>query len=83
MRAPILLVGGIALTLSLEPVLTLVLIATLPLLGLVVWFVSHGAYGFIPVHSLHWTPWYGAQESMAGIRVIHALSKGDYERACF
>lgn len=60
-RAPILLVGGIALTLSLEPVLTLVLIATLPLLGLVVWFVSTRAYGFIPVHSLHWTPWYGAR----------------------
>lgn len=83
-RAPILLVGGIALTLSLEPVLTLVLIATLPLLGVVVWFVSTRG---IRLYTRTQLALDGlarrAQESMAGIRVIHALSKGDYERARF
>lgn len=34
------LLGGVAITLSLEPALTLVLIAALPLLGAVVWLVS-------------------------------------------
>ena len=39
-RAPILLLGGIIVTFTLEPVLTLVLVATLPLLGVVVFSVS-------------------------------------------
>lgn len=39
-RAPILLLGGVTVTLSLEPVLTLVLLTALPLLGIVVSFVS-------------------------------------------
>ena len=39
-RAPILLIGGIILTLKLEPVLSLVMIATLPPLALVVFFIS-------------------------------------------
>ena len=83
-RAPILLVGGIALTLSLEPVLTLVLIATLPLLGLVVWFVSTRGIRLYTRTQLALDALVRrAQESMAGIRVIHALSKGDYERASF
>lgn len=83
-RAPILLVGGIALTLSLEPVLTLVLIATLPLLGLVVWFVSTRGIRLYTRTQLALDALVRrAQESMAGIRVIHALSKGDYERARF
>lgn len=83
-RAPILLVGGIALTLSLEPVLTLVLIATLPLLWLVVWFVSTRGIRLYTRTQLALDALVRrAQESMAGIRVIHALSKGDYERARF
>ena len=39
-RAPILLLGGILITWMLEPVLSLVLIATLPLLGGIIFYIS-------------------------------------------
>ena len=39
-RAPILLIGGICITMTMEPVLTLVMISVLPLITLVVWLVS-------------------------------------------
>ena len=39
-RAPILLVGGILITLTLDPVLTLVLVCTLPFLAVLVFSVS-------------------------------------------
>ena len=83
-RAPILLLGGIAITLSLEPVLTLVLIAALPLLGAVVWLVSHkGIRLYTRTQEALDGMLRRAQESMAGIRVIQALSKTEYERMRF
>ncbi len=83
-RAPILLIGGIGMTLMLDTVLAGVLFATLPLLIFVVVFVSKRS---IPLFA-------GLQESLdrfvrvirediAGIRVIKALSKEDYERERF
>ena len=39
-RAPILLIGGILVTAYMEPVLTLVMVAVLPLITLVVWKIS-------------------------------------------
>ena len=39
-RAPILLVGGIAMMLAMDPVLALVLVALLPVIALVVWLVT-------------------------------------------
>lgn len=39
-RAPILLIGGIAITMTLEPVLTWTMISVLPFIALVVWLVS-------------------------------------------
>ena len=83
-RAPILLLGGIVITLVLEPVLTLVLIATLPLLGFVVYFVSsRGVRLYTQAQTALDVLVRRAKESMAGIRVIQALSKGDYERGRF
>lgn len=83
-RAPILLIGGIAMTMLLDPVLACVLLAALPLLGTVVYVVSKKS---IPLFA-------SLQESVdrfvrlirediAGIRVIKALSKEDYERGRF
>lgn len=46
-RAPILLFGGIVVTMTLDPVLSLILIATLPFLGIVVFFVSKKGCRFI------------------------------------
>ena len=83
-RAPILLIGGIAMTMALDPVLACVLLATLPLLAAVVTLVSRKS---IPMFA-------SLQEStdrfvrlvredIGGIRVIKALSKEDYERKRF
>lgn len=83
-RAPILLIGGILITLTLEPVLTLILIFILPLLALIVYLVSHKG---IPLY----TETQAAadrlvrkiQENMSGIRIIKALSKTGYEAEKF
>lgn len=83
-RAPIILVGGIIITTTLEPVLTLVLLAILPLLGLVVYIASKKG---IPIYSKS----QGAQdrlirtvrENISGIRIVKALSKTEYEKDRF
>ena len=83
-RAPILLLGGVLITLTLDPVLTLVLVALLPFMGGAVFFISRRG-----------TPLYQnvqraadqlvrvVRENIAGVRVIKALSKEDYERRHF
>ncbi len=83
-RAPILLLGGVAVTLSLEPVLTLVLLTALPLLGIVVSFVSRrGIRLYTRTQAALDSLICRAQESMAGIRVIQALSKTEFEKTRF
>ena len=80
-RGPNLLIGGILITMSMEPKLTLVLAMALPFIILIVWIVTKKT---IPV--------YGRQqkvldemvrvlqENITGIRVIRALSRTDYEK---
>ena len=83
-RAPILLVGGIAMMLAMDPVLALVLVALLPVIALVVWLVTKTS---VPMY----THQQGildrvvrvVQENITGIRVIKALSKTDYEKQRF
>ena len=81
-RAPIMLIGGILITMSLEPVLTLVLVAILPPISFVVYTVSRRG---IPLYR-------ALQESIdrmtrvvrenaQGIRVIKALTKEESEKA--
>ncbi len=83
-RAPILLIGGIAMTMSLDPALAAILLASLPLLTIVVVIVSGKS---IPMFSAlqESTDRFVrlVREDIAGIRVIKALSKDDYERARF
>ena len=80
-RAPILLIGGIIVTLSLDLYLTLVLIAILPLLTLVVYVVSkHGIPLYTKVQQAQDVLVRKVQEYMGGVRVIKALSKTGYER---
>lgn len=79
-RAPILLIGGTALTLIMDPVLSLVMLAMLP-------FIFATVYGI----SRKGVPLYGkvqksidsmvrvAREDIQGIRVIKALSKNEHE----
>ncbi len=83
-RAPMLLVGGIIVALSLEPVLTLVLIATLPLLALVtMWSSKKGVPLFTRVQEGQDRMVRKVQENMAGARVIRALSRTQWEQDAF
>lgn len=79
-RAPILVIGGILVTLTLDPVLTLVLVSVMPITAFVTYYFSRKSI-----------PMYNAlqkavdqfvrllREDIAGIRVIKALSKTGYE----
>lgn len=83
-RAPFLLIGGIIITLTLDPVLTLVLVAMLPIIALVVYFVTKYS---VPIYTrcqlildnLVRT----VQENATGVRIIKALGKSGYERNRF
>ncbi len=83
-RAPILLVGGILVTLTLDPVLTLVLVCTLPFISVLVYTVSKKGvplYTYLQqgVDSMV----RAVRETVSGIRVVKALSKVDFERERF
>ncbi len=80
-RGPILLVGGIIITLMMDIGLTLILMATLPVIALLVYLVTKKS---VPLY----TGQQGildrmvrvVQENITGARVIKALSKTTYER---
>ncbi|MCI8658930.1 MAG: ABC transporter ATP-binding protein [Lachnospiraceae bacterium] len=83
-RAPILLIGGIAMTLMLDRALAGVLLTTLPLLTLVVVIVSKSSiplYGKLQESLDQFVRL--VREDIGGIRVIKALSREDYERQRF
>ncbi len=79
-RAPILLIGGIGITLFMDPTLSLVMIAVLPFIFVTVFFVSKKG---VPLYSRV----QGSVDKMIrvvredaqGIRVIKALSKTEHE----
>ncbi len=77
-RAPILLIGGILIT------LTLVLVCTLPFIGILVYSVSKKG---VPMYTELQRSVDGmvrtVRETISGIRVIKALSKVGYERERF
>lgn len=83
-RAPILLIGGIAVTLTLDYSLALVLVAILPFMGILVYLVSKKG---IPLYTKQQEAVdvliRKVRENVAGIRVIKALSKTDYEKRTF
>lgn len=83
-RAPILLIGGMIVALTLEPVLTLVMAASLPLLGVVIVTLSRkGVPLFTKVQQAQDVMVRKVQENMAGARVIRALSRTAWEREDF
>lgn len=81
-RAPILLLGGSIITLVMDSKLALVMIATLPLIFLVVYGISRLG---VPLYSAVQQSVDGmvrvVREDAQGIRVIKALSKEGYESA--
>lgn len=79
-RAPLLLIGGIIVTMTLEPVLSLIILAILPLLGLCVYYISKkGVPLFQNTQLANDQLVRVVRENITGIRVIKALSKTDYE----
>ena len=83
-RAPILLIGGITMTMALDPVLACILLAVLPLLTLVVVVVSKKTSPMFSVLQDRVDRFVRLiREDIAGIRVIKALSKESYERERF
>lgn len=83
-RAPILLIGGIFVTFTLDYAMALVLVAVLPLLVALTVFVSKKG---IPIYAKQQAivdrMVRVVREDIAGIRVIKALSKTDYETEKF
>jgi ATP-binding cassette, subfamily B, multidrug efflux pump len=83
-RAPILLVGGLSVAACLEPVLTLVMAGTLPLLALVVVLASKRSLPlYTQVQQCEDGMVRKIQENMAGARVVRALSRTFWERDRF
>ena len=83
-RAPILLIGGVGMMLTMDHVLALVLIRRLPIIALVTYFVTKTS---IPLYTRQQTVLDNVvrtvQENITGIRLIKALSKSDHERKRF
>lgn len=83
-RAPILLLGGVVMTLIMEPRLALVLIGSLPILAVGVVFISRkGMPMYRILQSAIDRMVRVVRDNITGIRVIKALSKTDYERKHF
>ncbi len=83
-RAPILLIGGIIVTMTLDVSLSLVLVALLPFMGILVYAVSKKG---IPMYTKQQEAVdvliRKVRENVTGIRVIKALSKSGYEKRTF
>lgn len=79
-RAPILLVGGTAITLFMDRRLSLVMLAILPFIFVTVYFISRRG---VPLYTKVQQSVDGmvrvVREDVGGIRVIKALSKDSYE----
>ncbi len=83
-RAPILLIGGILITLTLDPMLTLVLVSVLPFIVFITVMISRKG---VPLFRLSQEALDNmvrvVRENAAGIRVIKALSKTEDEKQHF
>lgn len=83
-RAPILLIGGICVTFTLDTAMACVLLATLPLLGFITVMVSRKSipmYGGLQEATDRFVRM--MREDISGIRVIRALSRTEYETEKF
>lgn len=83
-RAPVLLIGGVALTFTIDPILALILLVTVPILTLIVIVVSKkGIRLYTDLQKSSDQMVRKVRDDYTGIRVIKALSKGDYEKQTF
>ncbi len=83
-RAPILLFGGIMFTLTLDPVLTLILVCILPFICILVFCVTRKGFPlYRQLQKKTDAMVRVVRENIAGIRVIKALSKTEHEKQRF
>lgn len=83
-RAPIMLLGGVTVTMIQDFRLSLVLVATLPLLSIGVTIISRrGIPLYRSVQEAGDRMLRTVRDDIVGIRVIRALSKGEYEKEHF
>lgn len=83
-RAPMLLIGGVAVSLMMDASLAMILVAMLPILIVVVLAVSaKGLPMYTRVQQRLDSVVRVMRENITGIRVVKALSKTDYERRRF
>ena len=83
-RAPIMLVGGICITLTLDPVLSLILIAMLPFMGMLVFVISRkGVPLYTKVQERVDELVRVVRENASGVRIIKALDKSEHEKERF
>ena len=79
-RAPILLIGGLAISFFMDPSLALIMLATLPFIFITVYSISkNGIPLYSKVQERIDSMVRVVREDTQGIRVIKALSKNDYE----
>ena len=83
-RAPMLLIGGVVLMLTMDAKLALILICLLPIIAVVAYLVTKYS---VPMHFRQQDVLDDmvrtVQENITGVRVIKALSKTDYEKKRF
>ena len=83
-RAPIMLIGGILIALTLDPVLSLILVAMLPFMTAVIVFVSRkGVPLYEKLQKRVDEMVRVVRENASGIRIIKALSKSEDEKKRF
>lgn len=83
-RAPILLIGGVALTFTVDAMLALILLVTVPFLVLISVFVAmKGIKLYTRLHASVDVMVRKVRDDYTGIRVIKALSKTEHESAAF
>ena len=83
-RAPMLLLGGIVMTLAMDLPLAMILVVMLPVLLAVVFFVcAKGIPMYNTVQKRLDSVVRIMRENITGIRVVKALSKADYEKRRF
>ncbi|MCD7882248.1 MAG: ABC transporter ATP-binding protein/permease [Lachnospiraceae bacterium] len=83
-RSPITLIGGIIITMIMDPVLSGILCILVPILGVVIFLVTrHGIPLYDKVQTSLDRVIRVMRENITGIRVVKALSKESYEKKRF
>lgn len=83
-RVPIIIIGGVIISFTLDPVIALLLLATLPVIGLIIYVVSKNGIPLFTISQRNIDNMTRVvRENITGIRVIKSLTKGKDEEKRF